>query len=61
MFVDINHEHRYIDIWLAKSDLLPQSLVADMLCQYPKYDVTVWHSGTCDLAELTYELLCNNL
>ena len=61
MFVDINHEKQYIDIWLAKSDAIPDSMVEDMRLQFPKYDIVIWHSGTKDLLDLTRELLCNNL
>lgn len=61
MFVDINHEKQYIDIWLAKSEATPDALIADMRQQFPKYDIAVWHSGTKNLLDLTRDLLCNNL
>lgn len=61
MFVDINHECKYVDIWLANSDIEPKNLITDIVNQYPKYDIIVWRSGTRDLAKLTCELLSNNL
>lgn len=55
MQIQRNDELRYIDIWLRAEEPTPD--LTDIRQRFPNYDIVVWHSGHCDLAELTGQLL----
>ena len=59
MKININHDKKYIDIWIGNADN-PYIDITHYTKQYPKYDITIFHSGKCDLAEVTAELLSLN-
>ena len=58
MRIDVDPKEKYMDIWLAHGDTPPDAQRLHAL--YPDYDITLFRSGTGDLAALTGELLKNN-
>jgi hypothetical protein len=55
MQIDLNPDKRYIDIWLGRGEAKPS--VKDLKRVFPDYSITVFRSGSGDLAALTAELL----
>lgn len=55
MTVNRDDAQKYIDIWLRAEEPTPD--LTDIRQRFPNYDIVVWHSGHCDLAELTGQLL----
>ena len=55
MQIDLNPDKRYIDIWLDRAEEKPS--VKDLKRVFPDYSITVFRSGSGDLAALTAELL----
>ena len=55
MQIQRNDELRYIDIWLRTEEPTPD--LTDIRQRFPNYDIVVWHSGHCVLAELSGQLL----
>lgn len=58
MLIDRNDEKKYLDIWLTSEETAPD--VSDYSQQFPGYIITIWHSGTQPLGQLTAELLRHN-
>lgn len=58
MVIDRNDTEKYIDIWLRKEETTPDVFLCCQ--QYPGYTITVWHSGSQSLGEITAELLRHN-
>lgn len=58
MRIDRNDDKKYLDIWLTSTETAPE--VSCFCRQYPGYTITVWHSGTQPLGQLTAELLRYN-
>lgn len=59
MRIDVDPKEKYMDIWLAHGDTPPD--VQRLHALYPEFEITLFRSGTGDLAALTGELLKNNL
>ena len=59
MTIDINIKDKYIDLWLDRGESTPD--LGELRQQFPGYQITVFHSGSGDLASLTAELLKVNL
>lgn len=60
MTIDINHQKRYIDIWLSRGEASPDLNAYRQ--KYPGYSIAVFRSGNGDIKSLTAELLkvnCN--
>lgn len=58
MVIDVDSNDKYIDIWLFKGEQAPS--VDDYSRRHPDYDITIWHSGTQNVIDLTCKLLQNN-
>ena len=58
MRIDVDPKEKYMDIWLAHGDTPPD--VQRLHALYPEFEITLFRSGTGDLATLTGELLKNN-
>ena len=59
MTIDINIKDKYIDLWLDRGESTPD--LGELRQQFPDYQITIFHSGSGDLASLTAELLKVNL
>ena len=59
MRIDVDPKEKYMDIWLTHDDTPPD--VQRLHALYPEVEITLFRSGTGDLAALTGELLKNNL
>ena len=57
--IDVDPKEKYVDIWLAHGDTPPD--IQRLHALYPEFEITLFRSGTGDLAALTGELLKNNL
>ena len=58
MTIDINHQKRYIDIWLSRGEASPDLNAYRQ--KYPGYSIAVFRSGNGDVKRLTAELLKAN-
>ena len=56
--IDVDPKEKYMDIWLAHGDTPPD--IQRLHALYPEFEITLFRSGTGDLAALTGELLKNN-
>lgn len=59
MKININHSKKHINIWVGHADD-PHVDINHYIEQYPEYDIAIFRSGKCDLAEATAKLLFLN-
>ena len=58
MRIDINQSEKYIDIWLSRGENPPD--LREWKVQNKEYQITVFRSGSGNLADLTADLLRQN-
>ncbi len=58
MIINRNDPEKYVDIWLARGEDTPD--VSAFVRVFPEHTVTIWHSGSQPLGQLTAELLRHN-
>ena len=56
--IDVNTSNKYVDIWLAHGEALPE--FQEIQKCFSDFDIVIWRSGHGDLATLTADLLRSN-